>query len=237
MYGLIGSVLRMFMYFHAINLSQWCWILVEGFMLVGCSYVITLSKPLPELKAMRPTSSLIGPTTLASILGQEAINVIYLSCGVHLLSSQVWYCPFSPDTVDVAKWWLLSDNHLATTLFFFVIFQQHIAAWVFSFGSTYRQPIWRNYLLMAFIAAVSALDLYLLLGEPSIVTDRVRISSSTNVVGLPDIPMPSSFRTKLLGMLLGNAFTCILFEYFVVLGPVRSYFRNKYHKDLIPMKK
>ncbi|CAH0519300.1 unnamed protein product [Peronospora belbahrii] len=163
MYGLIGSVLRLFMYFHAINLSQWCWILVEGFMLVGCSYVITLSKPLDELKPFRPTSSLIGPTTLASILGQEAINVIYMSCCIHMLSSQVWYCPFSPDDVDVAKWWLMSDNHLATVLFFSVIFQQHVAAWVFSFGSMYRQPIWRNYLLLAFFAAVGSLDLYLLL--------------------------------------------------------------------------
>ncbi|KAG6583087.1 P-type ATPase (P-ATPase) Superfamily [Phytophthora cinnamomi] len=115
--------------------------------------------------------------------------------------------------------------------------KQHIAAWVFSFGSQYRQPIWKNYLLLAFIAAVTALDLYLLLGEPSIVTDRFRISSSTNVVGLPDIPMPTSFRLKYLGMILGNVFTCILFEYVVVLGPVRSYFRNKYHTDLIPMKK
>ncbi|EEY67512.1 cation-transporting ATPase, putative [Phytophthora infestans T30-4] len=237
MYGLIGSVLRLFMYYHAINLSQWCWILVEGFMLVGCSYVITLSKPLDELKDMRPTSSLIGPTTLSSILGQEVINIIYLCFSIHLLSSQIWYCPFSPDNVDVAKWWLMSDNHLATTLFFSVIFQQHIGAWVFSFGSTYRQPIWKNYLLIAFFAAVGALDLYMLLGEPSIVTDRFRISSGTNVVGLPDIPMPMSFRLKLFAMLLGNVFTCILFEYFVVLGPVRSYFRNKYHKDLIPMKK
>ncbi|CAI5700453.1 unnamed protein product [Peronospora effusa] len=237
MYGLIGSVLRMFMYYHAINLSQWCWILVEGFMLVGCSYVITLSKPLDELKASRPTSSLIGPTTLVSILGQEAINLIFLSCNIHMLSSQVWYCPFSPDNVDVAKWWLMSDNHLATVLFFSVIFQQHIAAWVFSFGSRYRQAIWRNYLLLVFFAAVGALDLYLLFGEPSIVTDRFRISSSTNVVGLPDIPMPMGFRWKFIAMIVGNIFSCILFEYIVVLGPVRSYFRNKYHTDLIPMKK
>ncbi|EGZ11144.1 hypothetical protein PHYSODRAFT_337897 [Phytophthora sojae] len=237
MYGLIGSVLRMFMYYHAINLSQWCWILVEGFMLVGCSYVITLSKPLDELKDMRPTSSLIGPTTLASILGQEAINIIYLACSIHMLSSEVWYCPFSPDDVDVAKWWLLSDNHMATILFVSIIFQQHTAAWTFSFGSIYRQPIWRNYVLLAFFAVVMALDLYLLLGEPSIVTDRFRISSSTNVVGLPDIPMPMSFRLKYLGMILGNIFTCILFEYVVVLGPVRSYFRNKYHTDVLPTRK
>ncbi|CEG45877.1 p-type atpase (p-atpase) superfamily [Plasmopara halstedii] len=236
-YGLIGSVLRLFMYYHAINLSQWCWILIDGFMLVGCSYVITLSKPLNELKKTRPTSSLIGPTTLSSILGQEIINTIFLSCGILMLTSQTWYCPFSPDNVDVAKWWLMSDNHLSTTLFFAVIFQQHIAAWVFSFGSTYRQPIWKNKLLMAFFTVAEAFTLYLLLGEPSIVTDRFRISSGTNVVGLPDIPMPMSFRVKLLALLFGNVVTCILFEYVVVLGPVRTYFRNKYHKDVIPMKK
>uniref|UniRef100_M4BQF0 P-type ATPase A domain-containing protein n=1 Tax=Hyaloperonospora arabidopsidis (strain Emoy2) TaxID=559515 RepID=M4BQF0_HYAAE len=237
MYGLIGSCFRLFMYYHAISLSQWCWILVEGFMLVGCSYVITLSKPLDELKATRPTSSLIGPTTLLSVLGQQAINIIYLSCAIHMLSSQVWYCPFSPENVNVAQWWLMSDNHLSTVLFFVVIFQQHTSAWVFSFGSTYRQPIWRNNILLAFFAVLGALDMYMLLGEPSIVMDRFRISSSTNVVGLPDIPMPLSFRVKFLGLILGNVFTNILFEYVVVLGPVRSYFRNKYHVDLIPMKK
>ncbi|CAI5741640.1 unnamed protein product [Hyaloperonospora brassicae] len=237
MYGLIGSCFRLFMYYHAISLSQWCWILVEGFMLVGCSYVITLSKPLEELKAARPTSSLIGPTTLTSLLGQQAINTIYLSCAIHMLSSQVWYCPFSPENVNVAQWWLMSDNHLATVLFFSVIFQQHISAWVFSFGSVYRQPIWRNYTLLVFFGVLGALDLYMLLGEPSIVMDRFRISSSTNVVGLPDIPMPLSFRAKFLGLLLGNVGTSILFEYVVVLGPVRSYFRNKYHTDVLPMKK
>ncbi|ETI31700.1 hypothetical protein F443_21362 [Phytophthora nicotianae P1569] len=236
-YGLIESVLRLFQYYHAVIMSQWCWILADGFTLVGCSYVITLSKPLKELKDTRPTSSLIGPTTLLSIFGQEAINVIYLCCGVHMLMSEVWYCPFSPDDVDVAKWWLLSDNHMATVLFFSIIFQQHTAAWTFSFGSIYRQSIWCNYLLLVFFAAVGALDLYLVLGEPSSLTDQFRISSSTNVVGLPDVAMPMSFRLKYFGIIMGNLFTCILFEYFVVLGPVRTYFRNKYHTDVLPMRK
>ncbi|KAF1776317.1 hypothetical protein GQ600_13139 [Phytophthora cactorum] len=105
--------------------SQWCWILTDGFSVLGCSYVITLSKPLKELKPFRPTSSLIGPTTLF-------------------------------------------------------------------FGSRYRQPIWKNNMLMGFVAVLAAIDLYLLLGEPSAVMDQFRISSSTNVVGLPDIPCLSA---------------------------------------------
>jgi magnesium-transporting ATPase (P-type) len=237
MYGLVASTLRMFQYYHAVIMSEWCWIMADGVTLVGLSYVITLSRPLPELKSQRPTSSLIGPTTLASILGQEAINVVFLSCNVYMLTHEVWYCPFSPDSVDVAKWWLLSDNHMATSLFFSVIFQQQVAAWVFSFGSHYRLPIWRNYLLVAVVVVLMAFDLYLLLGQPSVVTDLFRISSSPNVVGLPDIPMPRSFRLKYLGMILGNVATTIAYEYLVVLGPVRNFCRRKYHTDRLPMKK
>eukprot|EP00644_Phytophthora_capsici_P009381 jgi/Phyca11/107409/e_gw1.13.435.1 len=139
------------------------------------------------------------------MFGQQVINVIFLCFNVHLLTSEVWYCPFSPESIDAAKWWIMSDNHLATLFFFTIIFQQHTAAWVFSFGSHYRQPIWRNY--------------------------------RTNVVGLPDIPMPFSFRFKYFGVLLGGVFASISFQHLVVLGPVRRYFRKKYHIETIPMRK
>ncbi|KAG3107541.1 hypothetical protein PI124_g12162 [Phytophthora idaei] len=131
----------------------------------------------------------------------------------------------------------MSDNHLSTLFFFTIIFQQHTAAWVFSFGSRYRQPIWKKYMLMGFVAVLAAIDLYLLLGEPSAVMDQFRISSSTNVVGLPDIPMPFSFRLKYFGLVLGHIFVSIFFQHFVVLGPVRSHFRKKYHTDAILMRK
>ncbi|KAG7376975.1 hypothetical protein PHYPSEUDO_012353, partial [Phytophthora pseudosyringae] len=63
--------------------------------------------------------------------------------------------------------------------------------------------------------------------QPSAVTDQFCISSSTNVVGLPDIPMPFSFRLEYFGVVLGNVLAL------VVLGPVRSYFRKKFHTDLV----
>ncbi|ETL78750.1 hypothetical protein L917_20504 [Phytophthora nicotianae] len=235
-YGLISSMLWVFQSYHTVMVSQWCWILSDGFSLLGCSYFITLAKPLKELKPVRPTSSLIGPTTLVSLFGQQVVNIIFQCFSVHLLTSEVWYCPFSPEYIDAAKWWLMADNHLSTLFFFTIIFQQHTAAWVFSFGSIYRQPIWKNYLLMGFLAVLATIDLYLLLGEPNAVTDQFRISSGTNVVGLPDIPMPLSFRLKYLGVVLGHFIVSVFFQHVVVLGPVRSYFRKKYHSDAIPMR-
>ncbi|POM61338.1 P-type ATPase (P-ATPase) Superfamily [Phytophthora palmivora] len=131
----------------------------------------------------------------------------------------------------------MADNHLSTLFFFTIIFQQHTTGWVFSFGSRYRQPIWRNYALLVFFAVFGTLDVYLLLGEPSAIMDQFRISSSTNVVGLPDIPMPLSFRIKYFALALSNIATSIFFQHFVVLGPVRSYFRKKFHHDVLAMRK
>ncbi|TMW55563.1 hypothetical protein Poli38472_010445 [Pythium oligandrum] len=237
MYGIIASTLRLFQYYNGVIMSEWCYIIADGFTMVGLSYFITLSRPLPTLGDQRPTSSLIGPTTLVSILGQELINVIFLFIGINLLTGQDWYCPFTPDNIDLAKWWLLSDNAMATCLFYSTVTQQQLAGWVFSFGSRYRLPIWRNYGLIAFMIVLIAIDLYLILGEPSAVTDLFRIASSTNVVVLPYVPLPQSFRAKYLGVLIGDVIAVILFEYIVVLGPVRNYFRNKYHKDHLPMRK
>ncbi|GMF34884.1 unnamed protein product [Phytophthora fragariaefolia] len=237
MYGVIASTLRLFQWYNATILSEWCFILADGFTLVGLSYVITLSKPLRDLRDQRPTSSLIGPSTLLSILGQEIINVIFLVSGIRMLTSQHWYCPFSPDNIDLAKWWLLSDNHLATTLFFTIVTQQQLAAWVFSFGSRYRAPIWNNYALVVLFAGLVMLDAYLLLGPPGKLSDLFRISSGTNVMVLPDIPMPMEFRSHYFVLLLGNVLAAILFEYFVILGSVRDWLRRKFHQDHLPMRK
>ncbi|ETO70411.1 hypothetical protein F444_13078 [Phytophthora nicotianae P1976] len=184
-----------------------------------------------------PTSSLIGPSTLLSILGQEMINVIFLVSGMYMLTSQRWYCPFSPDNIDLAKWWLLSDNHLATTLFFTIITQQQVAAWVFSFGSRFRASIWQNYPLVLIFGILTALDIYLLLGPPGKLTDIFRVASGTNVIVMPDIPMPLAFRVQYFVLLVGNVIAAILFEYFVVLGPVRDRLRHRFHKDQLPMPK
>lgn len=236
MYGLVASTLRFIQYYNGIILAEWCWILADGFILVGLSYAITLSGPLPELGTQRPTSSLVGPNTVLSIVGQELINVIFLYFSSQYLVNQPWYCPFTPDNVDLAKWWLLSDNALATCVFYCVVVQQQTAALVFSFGSVYRQPIWRNYFLCLFLAMLLVLDFYLILGEPSVVTDLFRVASGTNVVGLPEIPLSFDFRVKYLLFSIGNMLAVVFYEYVVVLGPVRRYFRKKFHKDAIPMK-
>ena len=51
------------------------YIMIDGVAVLVVSYVMTLSKPEAVLPNQRPTSSLLGPTCLMSVCGQQIINV------------------------------------------------------------------------------------------------------------------------------------------------------------------
>lgn len=236
MYGLIGCGLRFTMYSNAVFLSQWAFIFGDGFVLVGLSYGLSLVKPLNELGHERPTSSLVGPTTLVSMLGHEVLHVLFLYLAVHLLMTEPWYCPFNPANVDLVKWWLLQDSHLGTTLFLVTAPQYITSALAFGFGSRFRRPVWTNPFLMAYATSLMCILAYLAFAEPNIVTERFRIATSTNVIGLPSIPLPSSFVAKIAGVVVGDMFAVLTFEGLVVAGPVRRMVRHRWHMDALALR-
>jgi cation-transporting ATPase 13A3/4/5 len=236
MYGLIGCGLRFTMYSNSVFVAEYGFMFCDGAILVGLSYAITLARPLKKLGKQRPTSSLVGPTTILSMIGQEIIHALFLYFGIRYVMTRSWYCPFNPANVDLVKWWLLQDSNLGTSLWYLVAPQQMIGAITYSLGSKFRLPVWRNYFLMFYFALLFVFMNVIFLGEPNVVSDRFRIASSTNVIGLPDIPLPDSFRWDLFWIVIANMATIVLFEWFVILGPVRHYFRNKYHKDSLTLK-
>ncbi|DAZ96102.1 TPA: hypothetical protein N0F65_000650 [Lagenidium giganteum] len=236
MYGLVGLGLRFVMYYNSVFVSQFCFMFSDGAIVVGLAYAVTRSRPLRTMGTQRPTSSLVGPTTVCSLTGQTLIHVIFLYFGIHYVMTRPWYCPFTPDNVDLVKWWLLQDSNLSTCLWVLISFQQMASGITCSLGSKFRLPVWRNYFLLFYYTLLIVFVAILVLGPPSRLTDQFRIASSTNVIGLPDIPLPSSFRWELFGIGVANTIVVVMYEHLVVLGPVRTYLRNKYHKDILPMK-
>lgn len=236
MYGFAGSFLRLFTCYHGVILSEWCFVLMDGVTLVLLSYAITLSKPLDYLGPQRPTSSLVGSATLFSMFGQQLINMIILFLAIAHLKQQSWYCPFSADNIDMAKWWLLSDNAICTCLFFIVVFQQQLPSFVFSLGSQYRKSVLHNKTLVFMLVVLFSFNFFLLLAGPNYVSDIFRMGSSTNVIGLPDIPLTFSFRLSVLWFGIANIILVFAYEFFVIQGPIRNYIRNKCHTDRIVMK-
>ncbi|DAZ97714.1 TPA: hypothetical protein N0F65_009613 [Lagenidium giganteum] len=236
MYGLVGIGLRFTMYYNSVFVGEWGFIYCDGVILVGLSYAITRSRPLKTMGTQRPTSSLVGPTTVVSLVGQTVIHELFLYAGMHHLMTQPWYCPFTPDNIDLTKWWLLQDSSLSSSLWFFVCYQQMCSAITCSLGSKFRRMVFRNYFLMFYYSLVFAILTWVYVGEPTRFSDWFRVGSSTNVMGLPDIPLPKTFRVELFLITLANTATVIFFEWFVILGPVRTFFRNRCHKDSLTLK-
>ncbi|GAB9464811.1 hypothetical protein Gpo141_00002237 [Globisporangium polare] len=236
MYGLIGIGCRFVMYYNGVFVSQFGFMYLDGAILVGLSYAITRSRPLKSLGTQRPTSSLVGPTTLCSLVGAWVIHALFLFAGIRYVMGQVWYCPFSPANVNLVQWWQLQDSNLGSSLWFLVCWQQMVTGITMTLGSKFRRPVWRNFFLVFYYLLLAVVLCILFLGPPTRFTDQFRVASSTNVVSLPDIPLPLSFRWELFGIGMANTVTVILYEKFIVLGPVRDYFRAKYHKDVLPLK-
>ncbi|GLE06646.1 hypothetical protein PINS_up016040 [Pythium insidiosum] len=236
MYGMIGCGLRFVLYGNAVFMPEYAFMYCDGLILVGLSAVISLAKPLPSLGKERPTASLVGPTTLLSVFGQEIIHIVFLYVCVNSLMTQPWYCPFNPESVDLTKWWLLQDSHLGTVLFLVISMQFIASALAYGFGSRFRRPIYRNYALVVYVALLIGALFYMAVAEPNDFTDRFRIASSTNVIGLPDIPMPLSFRWKLVTLIAANTATVLLYEQLFILGPVKRFLRRRLHRDALQLR-
>jgi predicted P-type ATPase len=236
MYGLIGIGCRFVMYYNGVFISQFGFMYLDGAIMVGLSYAITRAKPLPSLGTQRPTSSLVGPTTLVSLVGSEVIHAIFLYCGIHYVMTRPWYCPFQSADVNLVQWWLLQDSNLGTSLWIIICFQQMSTGLTMSIGSRFRQAFWKNKFLMVYYAVLFILLAIMFLGPPTRLSDQFRVASSTNVVGLPDIPLPTSFRWEIFALGVGNTVAVMLFEKVIVQGKVRDFFRAKYHKDIIQFK-
>ncbi|RLN72762.1 hypothetical protein BBJ28_00006295 [Nothophytophthora sp. Chile5] len=236
MYGLIGIGCRTVMYYNGVFISQFGFMYLDGAILVGLSYGITRARPLKVMGTQRPTSSLVGPTSVISMIGASVLHWLFLYGAIHDLTTQAWYCPFTPSNVNLVQWWLLQDSNLGSTLWFIICFQQMSTGLTMGLGAKFRRPIWHNMFLLFWYALLFVVLVVTFVGPPSRFGDQFRVASSTNVVGLPDIPLPVDFRWELFGWGIADTAAVLIFEHFFVMGYVRDYFRAKYHKDALPMK-
>ncbi|KAJ1918417.1 hypothetical protein IWQ60_007501, partial [Tieghemiomyces parasiticus] len=248
LYGQIMACLKLVGFYFSTQISQPLWILIDAFITVGLAVAVTLSGPATRLCASRPTARLLGPQTLASAIGQIVINWLFVVGGFLMLFNQSWFrChEFDSRLVDLSKWWLLADNYESETLAFMVLFQFINAAAVFNFGHLFRQSWWRNYTLVAIWATLLGIVSYVELADPNWLGCTFRLNCGTpdalvkigyarpsfeveeynNELG--HNVLPHHFRFKLWGYSIANMVAVAIWEYFVVLGPVRNWAKQKH---------
>eukprot|EP01052_Picozoa_sp_SAG31_P034049 SAG31_NODE_3923_length_3749_cov_2.030685_1_plen_188_part_00 len=151
------------------------YLLIEGFIVIIISYTMTLCHPVDTLPPRRPTSSLLGGTTVASVCGINLINVLVMSTSLILMERGDYGYEKWPteDVPNTSAWWLLGDAWETTIMFVCFANPFMTVAIVFSFGDTFRKPIWHNWLLCLVYAIFWSFMSYLLLtplpgGKPNV---------------------------------------------------------------------
>ncbi|KAJ2723143.1 hypothetical protein GGI07_002846 [Coemansia sp. Benny D115] len=239
-YATTMSMLEIVQFYFSVIVPQNVWIFVDSFITVGLCIAVTQAQTARTLAPSRPTARLIGTHTLASIWGQTVINYSFLFGIMGLLFRQSWFrChEFDSRDIDTSLWWLLGDNYEAAIISIVCLFQFVNGAGVYNFGYRYRRAWATNYILAVlycgFMAAISVITLAdpnrfgcifrINCGNPDTL---VELGYSRPSWGISDYNnpnghnvMPHRFRWTLWGLCVTNIVLCLMWEKFVVLGPV-----------------
>jgi hypothetical protein len=211
---------------------------MDGIWSVSLAFALPLSAAAPKLVQSRPTASILGLQTVSSAVGILLINFLYLVGALAYLWSQDWFACRMWDSTDVSNVLVIGDNYETEVLFLVGGFQYIHAAAAFNFGYEFRQAWYRNYLLAGLVTFFSAMQIYILFvpGEVSCiwrvncVNEDVRVSVTEDLIPIQNdfntTVMPEYFRRGLFGIMIANAASVVLYEYFVVNG-IRRHFAAK----------
>ncbi|KAJ9068677.1 hypothetical protein DSO57_1026297 [Entomophthora muscae] len=146
----------------------------------------------------------------------------------------------------MSKWWLLGDSYEGEIMGIITLFQFVNAAAVFNFGHDFRRAWYHNHLLVIIWSVFTALCFYIVLANPNSIGCLLRFNCGDKDVleslgySIPYIPIPTynipqghnvlpfPFRVTLAVYCGSMMLAGILWERFVVLGPVRQYFQSRF---------
>ncbi|KAI5068179.1 hypothetical protein GOP47_0016524 [Adiantum capillus-veneris] len=177
MYGLTFSIFKLCSYWYGVIVCQMSFLFIDGVAVLSLGYAMTVSQPEEVLGKARPTSSLLGPLNMASVLGVWFFNMIFLIGGLYLMAGQPDYVKWPAKYSHGASWWTLGDNWESTVLFFTMYFQFITCAFVFTFGSSFRKSVFLNWVIMVSYGSLMILMSLVLLLPPSGFTNLWHVAS------------------------------------------------------------
>lgn len=231
MYGQIEALTQIMNAYFRITFSEWCWAVLDGVFPISMAFSLPNAKASTSLAPSRPTSSLLGPHTLASALGILGLHFLFTVIALTALFHQDWFQCRKWDRSDVSDVLVIGDNYEAQTLFLVTSCQYISTGMAYNFGYEWRQSWIRNYVLVTLAGAYLAMQFYITLvpGKMSCFwrvncdNDHVLVS----VVKGEKVPiqnpfnttvMPVSFRWTLIAIIVANTFAVMLWDYAVVNG-------------------
>jgi hypothetical protein len=217
---------------------------MDGFWVIGMSFTLPLAQAARRLSNTRPTASLLGPHTVASLCGVLFSNSFYILVALAILYRQDWMQCRKWDNHDVSNLMIIGDNYESEVIFLVSGYQFLSTAMAYSFGYEFRSGWLENYRFVACIVVFTALHFYVTL-VPGKLSCLWRVNCSNNdlvySVSLQGkIPiqnpyattvMPLHFRVTLIVVMILNTLTNCGWDYFVVNG-IRCYLGRKRRREV-----
>jgi len=148
-YGQLFSVVKCICLGLGVIMAQMCYIFIDAIAVMSLSYAMTLSHPVQKLGKRRPTSSLLGPETVASLLGMQVINLSFLWIAFAIVEADDDFVRWPVELSSAGAYWYLYDNWETTVLFAIFAGEFVTAAFLFTNGSHFRRNVCANYYLVA----------------------------------------------------------------------------------------
>jgi len=233
-YGLLFSIVKMASFYYAVLMPLMGYVMIDIVAIVPLTFAMTLARPLKHLGPKRPTSSLLGVQTVSSVVGFLVIAVGSMAVNLAVMTSADGYVRWPAKGADTAAWWFISDNYESTVIWVTCFLLFISSTFIFSFGSGFRDSVFRNYALVLYVVALYVFASCLLLLPLNWISIRFHIASeqfnrvgTENPVwqkyqadgGQPSPPM--SFPLRMLIWLLSTlaVILAMLWERLVVFGP------------------
>ena len=165
-YGQVESYLQTINAYLAITFTEWCWVFLDGIWSITMAFSLPLAKAANKLSPTRPTSSLLGPTTISSLVGIIVWNMFYLVIGLVALWKQDWFSCREWDSGNVSNVLTIGDNYETTVLFLIGGYQYIASAIALNFGYTWRENWFKNFVFV-FLATLFTVFQFIMTIHPS----------------------------------------------------------------------
>lgn len=218
---------------------------MDGFWVITMAFTLPYAEVADKLAPNRPTSSILGPKTLSSVLGVLLINFLFLVLALGVLFQQDWYqCRKWGEGTSIADVTAIGDNYEATVVFLVSGYQYITSGMAFNFGYKDRAGWIYNWRFIFFIVAWTVVHFTIIL-YPSTLSCFFRVNcenknvlrgaTSDDLVPIQNAwnhtVMPLHFREILLVIVIMNGVTLCLYEYFIVNGFVAEYVKTFFPKE------
>jgi predicted P-type ATPase len=245
MYGQIETINQMVCAYFGVTFSEWCWVFMDGFWVITLAFSLPFADVADTLAPFRPTSSILGPQTLCSVLGVLLINFLFLVLAIGIMDEQDFYqCRKWDDASSIADVTALGDNYESSVVFLVSGYQYITSAIAFSFGFKFRAPMYKNWRFLFFVMCWTVIHFTVILYPSSLSCffrvnctndDVIRGATVDTLVPIQNpwhhTLMPLQFREVILVIVIMNGVALVLWEYFVVNGFVADFIRKTFPKE------